>query len=119
MKTHITNTHKNISSVTCEICFKSYKETNIQSHMKIHTGKKTIKCDTCEMMFKTNQTRNTHMETHKENRERKIVCKLCKKSYMTVFDLRKHLSSVHSTEKSKSALYVGKNSSGGVVSKSI
>jgi KRAB domain-containing zinc finger protein len=66
MKTHIATVHANdIPMVSCEICSKSYKKTNINEHVLWHTKERTIPCEICSRKFKTNQGRNLHVETQK------------------------------------------------------
>merc|ERR1719418_479415 len=52
LKYHVDKKHNNVVKFKCDICDKGfYKESDLRSHLDVHTGTKKHNCDICSKSF--------------------------------------------------------------------
>ncbi|XP_050408379.2 uncharacterized protein LOC126823519 [Patella vulgata] len=64
MKVSNNQTFENRSSVTCDVCSKSFTDINqLNLHKKIHVVENTLWCDLCRMKFHSQHSLNKHFQS--------------------------------------------------------
>uniref|UniRef100_UPI00358E8170 zinc finger protein 234-like n=1 Tax=Myxine glutinosa TaxID=7769 RepID=UPI00358E8170 len=81
----------------CSVCDKGFlTKSNLNTHMRIHTGECPYKCSICDKDFIYKQSLNRHRITHTGERPHK--CFVCDKSFSQKCDLKKHMR-IHTGER--------------------
>lgn len=81
--------------IHCGKCLQSHSSLVI--HMRVHNGERPFACDACPKTFKTNAALITHQKRHLKLMEFK--CEHCGKDFVESSNLRRHIASLHSTER--------------------
>ncbi|XP_057175706.1 zinc finger protein 239-like [Triplophysa rosa] len=88
-------TDKN-SHICCQ-CGKIFTcKSNLNAHMRIHTGKRPYRCDQCGLTFNREYNLNRHMKIH--TGEKSYKCDQCGKIFVRKYNLNLHMR-VHTGEK--------------------
>ena len=88
------NGKKNFECKTCKKTF-SY-ESNINSHLRLHTGERPFKCEICEKRF----TQMHHLKNHiRIHTGKQFSCQVCGKSFTQSSSRNTHMMRIHTGEK--------------------
>ncbi|CAL1538812.1 unnamed protein product, partial [Lymnaea stagnalis] len=75
----------------CSHCPKSFKKpSDLQRHLRIHTGEKPYICEICNRSFTVKSTLDSHMKTHKAA-EKSFLCHVCNSMFSTKGSLKVHM----------------------------
>lgn len=78
----------------CQICKKTFRSsTNLNVHMKIHSGEKIHECKICKKRFLTKEYLNAHMSTH--TKEIFYKCRICHATFYTMASKFRHEQRTH------------------------
>ncbi|KAI8129087.1 Zinc finger protein 197 [Lucilia cuprina] len=81
----------------CDLCERSfYRPCDVQAHRRSHTGEKPFKCTICEKPFARSNKLKIHMRTH--SNERPYKCDQCEKAFKHSKDLNIH-KRIHTGER--------------------
>ncbi|XP_067615916.1 transcription factor Ouib-like [Eurosta solidaginis] len=95
--THIKR-HTGVKTIQCEVCpDKFFTGGELKRHMRRHTGERPFSCKHCQRRFTDNSTRIKHERTH--TNERPFQCLHCDKAFTTGYILKNHML-VHTGERS-------------------
>ena len=88
----------------CPVCGGMF--TELQSHMRKHTGEKPYQCNICERRFAASNTLVAHQRTHTGDRPYK--CTQCDKTFTQNSHRSTHVKQVHSHERNYKCETCGK-----------
>lgn len=97
------NKPKNLKCPNCP--YKTYHNSNLTNHKRIHSGEKPYSCKHCGEMFRFSGVRNLHEKTH--TGEREYSCQYCGKEFARRYVCLLH-ERTHTGEKPFSCDFCGK-----------
>lgn len=99
LDTHVERSHwrfaKNLNRTHCGLCWKVYpKQSDLRKHQGyVHNGN-AYSCDICDTLTRTYETMRIHILRAHSN-ERTLLCQHCGKSYKFIWELRRHVQTIH------------------------
>ncbi|XP_041638201.1 gastrula zinc finger protein XlCGF57.1-like [Cheilinus undulatus] len=94
-------------SFKCDVCGESFKKNSVlQTHQCVHSGKETHSCKICGKMFKWKCLLKAHMRRH--TGERPYSCTACGKGFLHLSILKQH-NMIHTGEKPFTCTTCGKS----------
>ncbi|XP_064645045.1 uncharacterized protein LOC135498620 [Lineus longissimus] len=79
-------------TIECEKCRKCfYTESNLDSHMKIHTQNSEFECKRCCIKFKFKDSLRHHINSRGHKIGKSFVCPICKRGFFSVQILNLHM----------------------------
>ncbi|XP_054590269.1 zinc finger protein 679 [Nothobranchius furzeri] len=98
LKMHESKSNGGKRNFGCHICGKVIPRlSNLQSHMRVHTGERPYSCKFCDKCFKLKGHMTEHLRTH--TGEKPFTCHVCNKSFNRGFTMRKHVLAKHQEER--------------------
>uniref|UniRef100_A0A3P8TEF2 C2H2-type domain-containing protein n=1 Tax=Amphiprion percula TaxID=161767 RepID=A0A3P8TEF2_AMPPE len=98
LKTHESKSQDSKGNFDCHVCGKHIPcQSNLQNHMRVHTGERPYSCHFCGKCFKLKGHMTEHIRTH--TGEKPFSCHICDKSFNRGSTLRKHVLAKHKEER--------------------
>ncbi|XP_027858776.1 zinc finger protein 32-like [Xiphophorus couchianus] len=98
LKMHESKAKDGKGNFDCHICGKHIPcQSNLQNHMRVHTGERPYNCHYCGKGFKLKGHMTEHLRTH--TGEKPFSCHICDKSFNRGSTLRKHVLAKHKEQR--------------------
>ena len=96
-RSHLEHQHRTFRK--CNQCNKYYRSKGaLNAHIKLCHEAPDIACHICGKTTKSKDNFELHMKKHK-NEEKTVKCSECDKHFFTNFEMKKHISRVHKTDR--------------------
>ena len=78
-----------VKTLVCTLCAKTFNsKSELDTHVRMHTGEKKFKCTQCEKTFNQSPHLRTHLDFHAG--VRRFTCEECNKSFTQSSHLKTH-----------------------------
>ncbi|XP_044763071.1 zinc finger protein OZF-like [Coccinella septempunctata] len=85
---------RNLWKYSCEYCMRKFPlKTNLDAHIKLHTGEKNFHCNLCDRKCISRSALTRHLETH--TRLKSFKCEICNLGYKHQKSLEVHMAKSH------------------------